>query len=302
MQPTHRSVLPGLVVLAALLGLAACAGTVSSAPTDSRGSTRPPRSVPSGPSPAGLSASLVQYRRDQPRRFVEVKLVNDSETARDVTLLGVALPGFRPPPDVVRTTHLEPDRRVDLPVALADVICDRPPEGTANATVEVVTDGRAVRTTLPVEDDGLLDRLRAFECAVQRADKAVAIELSPTWRRQGNGPELTVQGTATITAQSSDLSAEVVDIDGGLLFVIKPQAVAPRPPIDVDARRPQATVTFEMIPARCDGHAIAEAKRLTTVTFLVAVDGAEPVPLRRAPAEAGYQTLVSALRERCATG
>ena len=34
--------------------------------------------------PDGLSASLVQYRRDQPRRFVEVKLANAGAAALDV--------------------------------------------------------------------------------------------------------------------------------------------------------------------------------------------------------------------------
>lgn len=288
-------------MLALLVG--ACSGAASSATDDQQPSAASsPQPAATAVPPDGFSASLVQYRRDQPRRFVEVKLDNSTGGEMDVTLLGVTLPGFVPPDDVRRTVFMQRDRRIDLPVPLGDVICDRPPDDTANATVEIVANDRTVRTSVPVDDDGLLDRLHTFECGVQLADTAVAIELSPSWQPQGSGETLTVSGEATITAQQPDLPVEITSIDGGILFVIKAAGVDPRPPIAVDAQRSETTVTFEMIPARCDGHAIAEARRLTTVSFAVAVDGAEAVPLRRSPDEAGYQTLVSALRERCGSG
>ncbi|MBW3604413.1 MAG: hypothetical protein KY460_05765 [Actinobacteria bacterium] len=294
-----------LTLVVVLLAVAACSGSASStpAPTPSATATHPTAAsatAPSAPPPAGLSASLVQYRRDQPRRFVEVKLDNRTDTTLDVTLLGVTLPGFESPQDIRRTTRLEPDRRVDLPVALGNVVCARDPVGTASATVDVARDsGTSVRTTLPVDDGGLLDRLRDFECAIAQAVEVVEIELSPTWRQRGSGAELTVEGKATIRSRSPAVPVEVTAVNGNLLFAVEPETIDPRPPVTVDAQRPEARVTFAAIPARCDGHAIAEARRLTTFAFLVAVDGAQPVPLRRAPAEDGYQTLISALRERC---
>lgn len=294
-----------LTLVVVLLAVAACSGSASSTPDPTPSAAAAdagaaPTTAPPAPPPAGLSASLVQYRRDQPRRFVEVKLDNRTDTALDVTLLEVTLPGFEPAQDVRRTTHLEPDRRVDLPVALGDVVCTRDPVGTASATVEVArANGSSVRTTLPVDDAGLLDRLRDFECAAARADDVVEIELSPAWRQRGTGAELTVEGEAAITLRSPDVTVEITAVDGNLLFAVEPDTIDPRPPIPLTAQRAEATVTFTAIPARCDGHAIAEARRLTTFAFLVAVGDAEPVPLRRAPAEDGYQTLVSALRERC---
>ncbi len=267
-------------------------------PSTASARTSPPP-TPSAAPPAGLSATLVQYRRDQPRRFVEVQLDNSGGTAIDVTLVAVTLPGFTPPDEVRRTTHLEPQRRVDLPVALGAVSCDETPRGAAAAIVEVVSDDAAVRTTLPVDDAGLLDRLRSFECAVERADAAIAIGLSPMWRPRGTGRDLTVVGTATLSARDGAAPVDVTGIDGGILFVARADAVVPALPVQLDARRPSVTLEFTLIPARCDAHAIGEARRLTTVTFWVSVGGAQPVPLRRAPDEAGYRTLVSALRTRC---
>jgi hypothetical protein len=250
--------------------------------------------------PAGLTASLVQYRRDQPRRYVEVKLDNKTGSALDITLLGVTLPGYERPRDVNRSTHLETDRRVDLPVALADPICERPPHGTASASLRVEAAGQdAIHTTVDVDDDGLLDRLQRFDCAVRRAETAFDLELSPSWQQLGAGPDLTMRGQASATLRDTAATVEIIGINGGVLFVADAQRTDPPLPLRLDRQRPSQTLDFELLPARCDGHAVAESKRLTAVFFAVSIDDAEPVTLRRVPDDAGYQTLAAALRERC---
>jgi type 1 fimbria pilin len=278
--------------------LTACAPAGRTGDAADRPPTRDAGAAPAPPD--GLTASLVQYRRDQPRRFVEVKFDNATDEALDVTMLDVALPGFGPSGDVRRTTHLEPDRRVDLPVPLGDPRCDTEPDATAAVRVDVrVGDAAPARVTLPIDDDGLLDRLHAFDCAVQRAEEAVDLTLDPVWQARGSGDDLVVAGSATAALRDADAGVEITDVAGGILFIAPPEAVTPAPPVTVDG---EATIRFDLIPARCDGHAIAEARRLTTVTFLVAVDGTEAVPVRVAPDDAGFETLVAALRDRCGTG
>jgi hypothetical protein len=273
--------------------LAACAPAAPSSAPSVAAATAPP--------PDGLSASLVQYRRDQPRRFVEVKLANAGTAALDVTLLDVTLPGFTDTGPVGRTTTVEADRRVDLPVPLGEPVCDEPPDGTAVARLEVTPDaGGTVRTTVPVDDDGLLARLHGFDCAVRRADEVTDITLRPAWELRGEGRDLTVAGEATVVLADPSTTVEITDVAGNLLFVTVPETITPPLPVRLDDAATTATIGFELLPSRCDGHAIAEAKRLTTVAFLVSVDGAESVPVRRPPAGAGFDTLVRALNERCA--
>lgn len=280
----------------ALVAVVACA--CSPAASDGAGDAAAAASPGTVAPPAGLSASLVQYRRDQPRRYVEVKLDNATDDALDVTLVGVTLPGFARVPDVNRTTHLEADRRVDLPVPLPEAVCDGPPDSAASARLQVTGGGAAVHTSVAVDDDGLLERLRTFDCAVRHADEAVDLQLAPAWRPQGSGADLTVAGQATATLRT-DEPVEISDLSGGILFVAQNDQTRPPLPIRLDGGHRSTTIDFVLLPARCDGHAIAEARRLTTVVFTVSVDGSDPVPVRRAPDEAGYDTLVTALRERC---
>lgn len=288
------------VVVVAVLALAACSAADRAASDADASSTG--RTATSAP-PNGLTASLVQYRRDQPRRYVEVKFANAGAEPLDVTMLDVTLPGFGPSGDIRRTTHLEADRRVDLPVALGDPRCDGPPTGAASVLVDVRRGGGpAVRATVPVDDDGLLARLRTFECAVRRAEAAADIALSPDWQRRGAGDDLVVRGRAVASLRDQAAEVEIHEVAGGILFIAPPEAVNPTPPVALDRGRNRAMIEFDLIPARCDGHAIAEARRLTTVTFLVSVDDTEPVPLRIAPDDAGFETLATALRDRCGTG
>jgi hypothetical protein len=243
----------------------------------------------------------VQYRRDQPRRFVEVKLDNGGDAPLDITLLDVTLPGFTSTGPADRTTNLKAGWRVDLPVPLGDPVCDASPEeGSASARLAVTgPDGQTARTTVPVDDDGLLARLHGFDCAVLRADDAADITLLSSWQRRGEGRDLTVAGRAAVVLEDPETVVEITDIAGGILFVAEPETITPPLPVRLDGGRATATIGFELWPARCDGHAIAEAKRLTTVTFVVSVDGADGVPVRRAPDDAGFDTLMSALHERC---
>lgn len=287
------------VTVAAVIVLVGCAPSEPSvAPT-----TTPSASPATAAAPDGLAASLVQYRRDQPGRLVEVKLANAGPTTLPITLLDVTLPGFARNGRVDRAVDVRAGRRVDLPVPLGEAVCDRPPAGTASARLEIAgPDGGSVRTTLPIDDDDLLDRLHDFDCAVLRADTAATFTLEPSWRVRGSGRDLTVDGVATVTRTDADATIEITGLAGGILFIIRPETIEPAPPVQIDDGRTAATLDFELLPARCDGHAIAEAKRLTTVTFFVSVDGAEDVPIRRAPDDAGFETLLAALNERCATG
>lgn len=282
----------GVAVMLAACAPAQQAAMPSSAPTRATATAEPPD---------GLSASLVQYRRDQARRVVEVKLANAGAAALRITLLDVTLPGFTETGPVGRTTNLKADRRVDLPVPLGEPVCEEPVDGSAVARLEVSPrTGGTVRTVVPVDDDGLLARLHGFDCALRRAHEVTDITLTPAWEPSGEGRDLTVAGEASVVLTDPSATVRITDVAGNLLFVAVPETITPPPPVRLDRTATTATIRFELLPARCDGHAIAEAKRLTTVAFMVSVDGAESVPIRRPPDDPGFDTLVRALNERCA--
>lgn len=289
--------------VAAIAVVVAIATSACGAATDVDGASGTPTSPVSAAPPEELSASLVQYRRDQAEHQVQVKLANAGDEVLAITLVDVTLHGYGPTGAVDRTTTLRGHRRVDLPVPLGSPRCDGAVDGGSHARVAVTdASGRTVRASLPIDDAGLLARLRRFDCAVQRADDVVAITLDPSWTPRGDGDARVVDGRAAVTLRDRAARVEITAVTGNLLFVVEPGAVAPAPPVRLDAARAAATLAFAAVPSRCDGHAIAEARRLTSFGFVMSVDGAEPVTLRRTPDEAGYDVLLRALTARCAHG
>lgn len=252
--------------------------------------------------PGDLTATIVQYRRDVPRHVVQLKFSNGGRDAVEITLLDAKLPGYEAAPGGVRTTGLKAGRRVDLPAQLGAPTCDAPVSGTPSATVRVASgDGAATRMTVPVTDDGLLRRLRQHDCDVQRVEAAVDVELSDSWQKTGADADTAVRGSATASLRPGAESVRITDVIAGELLGVTVATADGDPalPVELDAGHTRADMDLEVIGTRCDGHAIAESRRLMAFSFSVSVQGAPPVVLRRSPDLAGFRTLVDALLERC---
>lgn len=261
-------------------------------------------STPSEHAVDGLTATVVQYTRDRPARVVQVKLANTSAHALDVTLLEPHLHGFVSADAPARTSHLKPERRVDVPVALGRPACDAPARGRSAVVVRAETaDGVSVERSVPIDDaDGLLERVHKLDCDVVHVEEAVDITVADTWERIGEGGDAAVSGRVSMALRPGGGSVRVADLDAGLLLRVtsgRPEPGDTDQTYLVDADRPRTQWDIELAGARCDGHALAESRRLMALTFWVSVDGAEPVPVRRSPDDDGYNTMVAALLERC---
>jgi hypothetical protein len=300
-----RTRLLTVVSCALAVTLAGCT-SAESPPSGSEASASAPSASDasaSAPAPDGLTASLLQYRRDVPRRFVEIKFANDSRDDFDIALVEATLPGYETSPRPARSTPLVAGRRVDLPVRLGSALCDSPLSGQGSAAVDVVSNsGSTARVSVPVaDDDGLLERLHEHDCAVQRVEEAVDLQLSDTWERTGSGADAAVRGQVTATLRPGAESAQISDAIAGELLGMKVLDAQGNSalPMDLNADQPRVALDLDVIGTRCDGHAVAESRRLMAFEFSVAVAGEDPVPLRRTPDLDGYRTLVAALLERC---
>jgi hypothetical protein len=252
----------------------------------------------------GLSATVVQYTRDRPQRRVQVKVTNGSDQPIDVEIVD---PGFAGYDDAVpprQVSHLEPGRRVDFPVRLEEPTCGATPESNAKLTLAVSTADGTARQSVPIDDDAsLLSDLFALDCAVRRVEDSVDITLGDDWRQVGTGADATVVGDVTMTLRPGASSATVTQLDAGLLLGVRagdPGDADDATGYTVDAADPQRTWEVVLVGTRCDGHAIAESRRLIALIFVTSVPGVDEVPIRRSPDVDGYETMVSALLERCA--
>lgn len=286
------------VVLAVVL-----AGCATGSQPRSAATARPSNDSSWAPPPADLTATVVQYRKDAPQRVVQIKFSNGGGEALEITLLRATLPGYETMPGRIRTNPLKAGRRVDLPTRLGAPTCDRPVSGTPTATLRVVSErGQTTQTTVPIaDDDGLLERLRRYDCDVERVEAAVDLELSDTWQKVGAGRDTAVRGRLTASLRPGTRSMRITDAIGGELLgltVLTPEG-DPALPVELEGELARADLDLDVVGSRCDGHAVAESQRLMRFSFWVSVDGEPPVVIRRSPDVAGYRTLVAALLERC---
>lgn len=309
------------VVLAAL---AAC-GTGDGAPADAGpeptdapstittdatpASTAPATAPTSPPSPPAvgappalsadtrqLSATIEQYREDEVKNQLSLKITNGGDDVR-ISTLALAWPAL------VGAEPLAPDYlvaagvRVDLRVAIGRAVCSDPPQfdevvpPVAIAAVATI-DGDAV--TFPVTDpNGILAKIYPKACIAQAIEHAVDISFGSEWIDAGAEPP-TVTNTLTFTRRHGDLPIEVVDVFGSVVVSIAGDGV----PTTLDSGEVELALPVTFTNNRCDSHALGETKK----PFLFQVQlriGDQEASYFITPDDAGKDALFAGILNRC---
>ncbi|MGW6129613.1 hypothetical protein ACWFNE_06265 [Cellulomonas sp. NPDC055163] len=267
---------------------------------------------------AGLRVEVRQSRTDRAARVVQVAVLNDGATDLEVvearltspTVEGVAVSedGRRAPAGTRR----------DLSVALGDPVCDAGRDAAADggatasasgagdaagsldaaggagdataasgagagaATVRLeVVDAAGRRGTLeltPEDPNGHLARIHAEDCAVVAVAQGATLALGPSLATRQE-PDGRWVGTLTLTLTPRAGGPEVVVDAVERTVLLDPAAGGPLWPAALSTAPDGArTVGLDVVPARCDPHAVAEDKRGTAFGVHARVDGAvQPV-------------------------
>ena len=219
-----------------------------------------------------LQGSLLQFRRDAEARQVQVRL----QAARDgvvVTSVELAADGFTPPPVRDRTTTLPAGRPLDLELTLTAPDCTAVPTSVA-ARVRVAD--RAEPLVVPLEDDGLLRRLHEGECADEALLEQVRIEVTSLEER-GDGA---LRGTVRLTRRAGTDAVRVAGVGPNTVYAVTPAGELPTLTGDGSV-----DLLLDLVPARCDVHALGESYRTSLIDLRVAVGDANPRVFVFAPAE-----------------
>lgn len=236
------------LVLALLLGLAACGGDDAD---------------PVAGGPAGLEVAVVRERLFETQRSFEATFVNAGDAPVEISsaVLSTELYEALPPDD--RTLTVQPTGDpISVPVPYGAAVCDGEPDPAM--ALEVDLDGSP--TTLPVGDAGAgILRVHAAECAAAEVADAVTIDFGPEWTPAGPGRR---SGTITVR-QRGDAEAQLVGVNASVVFAV-----------DVTSDLPATDdVEVTITAARCDAHALTESKKTFTFPLLVVVDRGDPVRL-----------------------
>ena len=232
-----------------------------------------------------LQGSLLQFRRDAEARQVQVRL----QAARDgvvVTSVELAADGFTPPPVRDRTTTLPAGRPLDLELTLTAPDCTAVPTSVA-ARVRVAD--RAEPLVVPLEDDGLLRRLHEGECADEALLEQVRIEVTSLERGDG-----ALRGTVRLTRRAGTDAVRVAGVGPNTVYAVTPAGELPTLTGDGSV-----DLLLDLVPARCDVHALGESYRTSLVDLRIALGDAEPRPFVLAPADPVRRRIESFAVDTC---
>ena len=266
---------------------------------------------PAAPLPAaaevGLAGRFLQYRRDVPRRVVQVQVRTDRPglVVEDVEL--------RPAAHVVTrrtgvSTALRPGSPVDLPLPQGEARCDADPTGPSSAVLTVRADGGPPQqVVLDLPDAAVvLARLHRPECAERALRRTVDVALVG-----GFVPDGEDGGARRTTLRLRRLVPDgprvvVPELQSGILFTVRtsadPDEPVPSPVLVLEPGQEVAEVPLVVRATRCDAHALAESKRTTMFRLPFEIDGAPAVQLLLQTDPASQDLLVQYATDACGRG
>lgn len=241
-----------------------------------------------------LTATLEQYRTDEPLRQIRTTLSNHETEPVVVETTQLAAPDFEILPPREQDYSLPPGGTI--PVGLRSPfgagICNgelRSAARPAEVVVQVrAADGSAADYRYPLADPhDLLAVLLRNDCEDQKIASTLDIRFGDVWEQA-----TTAEGTPAVRTVlkvrlvDTGATATITGPDSGILFNVHPKA-APT----LTAAEPVSEVPVELTNNRCDPHAVAESKQSYIFPLWVAINEAEPISTLIQPEDAGKEAL-----------
>lgn len=272
---------------AALTALALFTGCAADPSAD------PPDDQPAATEQPQLSAVSVYGRHAAVRGRVDVRIANQGGTPVEIASYRIEHPLFELVPVLERTSTLPADGRARIvPVPFGAPRCDTDDADGAQVVVGLQTaDGvRDVAVPLADGEPGLV-RAHRLACSADAVQAAVEFALGG-WVLDGD------VARATLTVRRRAAGEVVVSgVVGTVLFGVEPSpgtvALVLAPEQDV------AELPLVVRPARCEAHALTEAKDVFAFPVVASLDGAEPARLRLEAGRQGRAVLQELLTTSC---
>ena len=285
---TARVCAVGAVGLVALAGLAACNGDSPSAAT------------PAAAKPT-LGAEVVQLRRDVVLQRVEVTVENRGDSDVMIERIRLTVPGFTIPGPLRKDEPLLAGTGVNLPVPYDGVRCPAeglPRIGSPRVTMQVRQGDESASRTVRVkarDADGLLDRIAARACAVERLSEAVDLRFDDEWRLEKTAKGDVLHGVLHAKLLEGG-PRTISQVAGAVMYGLRPDTPTAEPLASLTPDQPEARIPVVAYTARCSGHAIGEIKQPYAFLVWVSEPGDEDLAVNPTVGDPTKQ----ALRQICA--
>lgn len=307
-----------IVILAAALGLATAGCTAQeSAPTADPTETVATASADTEPVIVdGIGLEIHQNRPDYATRTLQLSITNEGDEPITVQSARFAAPQFTAVAEWTKSTEVPPGLTRSLPVALPAAVCPAP-GGPVELTVTVAdhpaTDSAPMPRTVsaaPADPFGVLARIAGEDCLDEAVAEVATLTLDDTLTVSGTGVDAVAHLTLHIAPGPAPAAAstptEALTLQRALSTILLRPADGPDWPLDRTLERGDDTVTFtlDVIPARCDPHAVAEDKRGTVLPVELSLADGSAGTVHVSPSYALRLALYDYIAARCgfATG
>jgi len=217
--------------------------------------------------PAGITASVFQSRFDYGQRVLELEISNG--TGAPITVTRASFESTRFATTAVwEGPQLIPDGSArDLRVRLTDPVCDgAAPRDRIVITFTLENDRNGTAMVTPTDEQGTVDSVNAQDCLDVSVARVATISApaQAEWTPGARRPATIVisvvptgaAGTVTIHRAKGTVLLSLIAQSNSQPYDMQLESV-------VDATAGPSVIALQVVPARCDPHAIEEDKRGT---------------------------------------
>jgi hypothetical protein len=215
-----------------------------------------------------VTVTVFQTRFDYAARVLELKVANGSDAPLTITRATFESTRFAEPVSWDRATAIPVGSARDLRVQLPDAVCDGGADPSASVALDFeLADGTpgSARVT-PDDPMKQLDAITAADCLVVAVERHAAISAGDAldWAPGTRSP---ANLDIVIAPTGADGTLEITSARDTVLFALLAADGSPSSSesldivIGPDSR--ETIVRLELVPNRCDPHAVAEDKRGT---------------------------------------
>ncbi|BAH49187.1 hypothetical protein [Rhodococcus opacus] len=239
-----------------------------------------------------LSAEAYRSREDDAAGGrIHVRLTNTGDAPVTVTSVALDSPGFESAPETRREIELGPGNRIDVEAGYGAVRCDTGPEPAYAVIGTAERAATPVRVPLATPYD-VLGRIHDGDCAAEELARAVPVTLIP----EAAPPEPAAPLPARLVVSRGTASGDirVDEVGGSVLYALRGAL-----PATMRADEDQLNIDITIDAARCDPHALAEAKKPFVFPLWIAVGSSAPAYSRIPVSEENRRTLTNYLTTTC---
>jgi hypothetical protein len=256
------------MVLTGLLTACGSGGTSDASPPARSSAAAPAASLPEVP---GFAAEAVQLRTDAAiGGQVQVRITDTGSAPFTVTSVQLVSPGFAPLPAKPVTAEYAPGRTIDLTTRFGPVDCAVAVDRVGARLIVLRPDGTTEELLVPLAGDTMA-RVHEATCAVEEVLAVVGVAVEDL---TDAGETMTAE--VVLRRRSGNEAVQVSRLTGSVVLDVQSDDDLP---VALPAGEAELRIPVTVDPARCDPHALAEAKQPFLLTLAVTVGDGDSVPV-----------------------